>query len=433
MLLDALGVGIACVTNDFMDAAHGCNIGCNPAADARALNHFRANGTHSHLSWLSASSPVVDSTCGAINRIALQEAMSRMDQPGSFGPTAFSSTSSGSALRAAAVDGQASSSSSMAGEAIPVLHASGDNSPFHGSTRTMSGHAHDQHLPPCGQTKEQVFQRLRTAISPRYQWPLRWGFKNPHTTYYVNILKQLFPCMVYVNTVRDLDAMVRGLSHFENRVHEATGFGFFDATEAARVRSSLVTRQHFYAGYIKRVNTELDSWLSQCLPSQFVHVALQRLVVRGTLLVLPPPADETDEVVAPHDVGESRLQILGSATMADQALVAANTSTKLPTSIHMHIASRLRSACFQETVRPLLHVLGLENDATAWNATHRFLLASLPTVLQSVATQSARPLLLPQSDSSFSWPHTMQPHACRGTLNGRLSTRTRVDVRSSSS
>ena len=180
---------------------------------------------------------------------------------------------------------------------------------------------------------------------------------------------------------------------------------------AARVRSSLVTRQRFYAGYIKRVNTELDSWLSPMLPSQFVHVALQRLVVRGTLLVLPPPADETDEVVAPHDVGESRLQILGSATMADQALVAANTSTKLPTSIHMHIASRLRSACFQETVRPLLHVLGLENDATAWNATHRFLLASLPTVLQSVATQSARPLLLPQSDSSFSWPHTMQPHA----------------------
>ena len=53
----------------------------------------------------------------------------------------------------------------------------------------------------CGGSKSAALRRLREAVRPEYRHPLRWGLKNPHSTYYVNVLRIFFPCLVYVNTV----------------------------------------------------------------------------------------------------------------------------------------------------------------------------------------------------------------------------------------
>ena len=36
---------------------------------------------------------------------------------------------------------------------------------------------------------------LRAAIRPAYRQPLRWGMKNPHSTYILGLLLRYFPCL----------------------------------------------------------------------------------------------------------------------------------------------------------------------------------------------------------------------------------------------
>ena len=57
----------------------------------------------------------------------------------------------------------------------------------------------------CGGSKRAAVARLQSAIAPAHRRPLRWGFKNPHArVLHVNALRKVFPCMVFINTVRDL-------------------------------------------------------------------------------------------------------------------------------------------------------------------------------------------------------------------------------------
>ena len=74
----------------------------------------------------------------------------------------------------------------------------------------------------CGGSKAAALRLLQRAVRPEFRQPLRWGLKNPHSTYYVDVLRAtFFPCLVYINTVRDLEDMVAGSKHFSGRVHEA--------------------------------------------------------------------------------------------------------------------------------------------------------------------------------------------------------------------
>ena len=131
-------------------------------------------------------------------------------------------------------------------------------------------------------------KRVRSAVRPQYRKPLRWGLKNPHSTYYVNVLRAtVFPCLVYVNTVRDLDGLVSASKHFGSRVQEAMRFGVLgekegDAlarlAEATPKLRTTVAMQAFYGGFVRDVNLNLEAWLRRCLPGRSVHVPLQRMV-----------------------------------------------------------------------------------------------------------------------------------------------------------
>ena len=132
----------------------------------------------------------------------------------------------------------------------------------------------------CGGSKIEAIRRLRHAVNPKYRMPLRWGLKNPHATYYVNGLRKLFPCMVYVNTLRDLDVMVRTGKHFDSRVQEAVRYGIISEQAVRHVKSSPTASQRFLGTYLRRVNGGLHHWLARCMPRRFAHISLQRLVVR---------------------------------------------------------------------------------------------------------------------------------------------------------
>ena len=148
----------------------------------------------------------------------------------------------------------------------------------------------------CGGSKDAALRRLQLAVRPEYRHPLRWGLKNPHSTYYVNALRVYFPCLVYINTVRDVGDLVRTSKHFSSRVQEAMRFGVlgerdgaellrFDASSrrhdlAATAASSslLAAAQQFYGHFIWQVNTELVAWTEACLSGRVAHVPLQRMV-----------------------------------------------------------------------------------------------------------------------------------------------------------
>ena len=40
---------------------------------------------------------------------------------------------------------------------------------------------------------------LRASILPAYRQPLRWGMKNPHSTYILSLLLRYFPCLACVH------------------------------------------------------------------------------------------------------------------------------------------------------------------------------------------------------------------------------------------
>lgn len=127
MLLEALGVGMACLTKDFLMPAAQQNgetpctdLKCNSAADCGLISSFRtgrAVGGHGAISWLRLGKRNGTASCDAVDENALHDALSR------------------------SVDGL------------------------------------------CGGTKDEALRRLRDAVNPRYRAPLRWGLKNPHATY----------------------------------------------------------------------------------------------------------------------------------------------------------------------------------------------------------------------------------------------------------
>ena len=229
MLLDALGVRMACLgaTSLMDDTICDLRATCNVAADCSLINSFYDASKRS-LGWPDA------------NRTALNVGKSKCN---SVEPLAL----------------------------FESLHLAKDDL--------------------CGGSKARAYTLLRNAVWPEHRHPLRWGFKNPHSIYYVNILRSIFPCLVYVNTVRDLSEMVRTRSHFQHRVHEAVRFGMISDAEADaflagdRVRSGphtpveLLRVNDFYVTFVRSINLRLLDWSAQCMPAHaVVHVPLQRMV-----------------------------------------------------------------------------------------------------------------------------------------------------------
>lgn len=260
----------------------------------------------------------------------------------------------------------------------------------------------------CGGTKAQAMRLVQSAVLPQYRRPLRWGMKNPHATYFANAWRQLFPCMVMVNTVRDLSELARGMKHFYSRVQEAHHIGYISqaaaesltggrpskrilraalappqaADDAARGRrantaaasdtkslerrsgGALVTPrverrytpQSFYVEYVRRVNLGLARWATICLPSRIVHLPLQRIVT----------------------------------------------------------VSRRSPACLDQGISPLVEMLRLDRSE-ALLAARLFVNSSFDLVERSILDTQSKALFLPPS-INISWPQPLEPSACRGPL-----------------
>lgn len=229
----------------------------------------------------------------------------------------------------------------------------------------------------CGGSKKAALRLLQHAVRPQFRQPLRWGMKNPHSTYYVNVLRATyFPCLVYVNTVRDLDVMVSTSKHFSSRVQEAMRFGMLgEASGATLIAGSEANRrtrlahaapmQRFYGTFLRNVNVGLEVWLQRCLPGRSVQVPLQRMVA-----------------LAPH-----------------------------------------APSCVHAVARPLAHALRLEL-AFVLNATRAFAAQSLPLVQKSLAEayaeqqRAANDSLVDVDRVKWRWPEgsTLEPTACQGVL-----------------
>lgn len=181
--------------------------------------------------------------------------------------------------------------------------------------------------------------------------------------------------MVYVNTLRDLDVMVRTAKHFDSRVTEAVRYGVLAETAAQHVRSSPASSQRFLGSYLRRVNGGLHRWLEHCMPHRFAHISLQRLVVRGS---------------------HGQHSVISDAHSDS------------------HVEGSTR--CFNAVVRPLLRVLRLPPDEFNLNATRSFLTRSLSTVQKSLAEANHHPLRVHGDDEAVSWPAPLEASACRGPL-----------------
>ena len=77
---------------------------------------------------------------------------------------------------------------------------------------------------------------LRSGLRREHRRPLRWGMKNPHSTYLLQLLLRLFPCLAYVHTMRGLPEMVRNMDHVLSRMDEAASYGHLPpaVTQAGR-------------------------------------------------------------------------------------------------------------------------------------------------------------------------------------------------------
>ena len=221
LLLESLGVRMACVGEPSLMDPGVCKAPCNPAADCGLLSSFRGGDG---LGWLRANFSRAHAPCDDVDHVAVAESANRSS------------------------------------------------------------------LDHCGGSKAAALSLLHTAVRPPFRQPLRWGMKNPHSTYYVNVLRATyFPCLVYINTVRDLDVMVTTSKHFSSRVQEAVRFGVLHESEGEelvavgeasrrRERASAPTMHHFYGSFVRDVNLGLDVWLRRCLPGRSAHVPLQRMV-----------------------------------------------------------------------------------------------------------------------------------------------------------
>lgn len=309
MLLDKMGVAIACVTPTFLDAdaARTCDLKCNAAADCPIINTFRTSDRGA-VSWLRATRgsnltfSASPSTCAADAK-SLEEALS-----------------------------------------WPTEH--------------------------CGGSKRDALRKLRDAIAPQHRVAWRWGFKNPHSVYYVNALRALFPCMSYVNTLMDLDMMVRRRKHFASRVAEARRYGIVNEVNLRHVSATLTNSQRFYGAYVRQVNLRLHGWLWRCLPGRFAHVSIQRIVIQGA------GADSDD--------GGSR-----------------------------------HKKCLNAAINPLLRAIAMPRTPSIVNATEHFLLASLPTVRHSLDEAVQLPISPGVDRESLRWPLPLEVQECQGALHAK--------------
>lgn len=314
MMLQEFGIAIACTSKDFMLPGTDCDLKCNSAADCGLLSSFRTGKAVGGHGVLSWLRSNVSGT--------------------------------------------------------PAFSCNAMNEAAFEDAMTRSADV-------CGGSKRAAVARLQSVIAPAHRRPLRWGFKNPHATYYVNALRKVFPCMVFINTVRDLDVMVRTAKHFDARVQEAVRYGVMRDDAAVHVHRSLEASQRFYGNFLRHVNDGLHHYLVACMPHRFAHVPLQRLIVRG--------ANEA----SPDDASSSAAAV--------------------------HAKSR-RTSCVDSVLSPLLKALHLPHTPRIVNVTRHFLAASLPTVRHSVAEAMKAPLLLPHGDDAITWPPSLEVDACRGPL-----------------
>lgn len=300
LLLESLGVRMACIGEPSLADPAICDLPCNAAADCGLINSFRGGDG---LGWLRANFSLAQrSRCDDVDLSAVAESTNKSNAD------------------------------------------------------------------LCGGSKAAALRLLQHAVRPPFRRPLRWGLKNPHSMYYVNVLREtLFPCLVYVNTVRDLDVMVATLKHFESRVQEALRFGVIDEGAGSallahgqasrrRERSGVVPLQHFYGSFVREVNVGLEVWLRRCMPGRSVHVPLQRMVL------LAPRAPE----------------------------------------------------CVHAVARPLAHALRLDVDSVL-NTTRDFAARSLPLVQKSLAEARARQSSVAGA-ATWGWPAdtALEPSSCSG-------------------
>ena len=117
---------------------------------------------------------------------------------------------------------------------------------------------------------------LRRAVLPQYRKNLRWGMKNPHFTYMHKWLVRVFPCMVYVHTMRGVPEMVRNADHLANRFTEAASFGLLPQNVSKQPRVSAAV-QLWLAEYLLQVNLGLAWWASRCVPHQIVYLPVMKM------------------------------------------------------------------------------------------------------------------------------------------------------------
>lgn len=305
LLLESLGVQMACVSQPTLTDPAVCELPCNAAADCGLINSFRGGDG---FSWLRANFSRADHAhCDDVDRDAISQSANRSNTE------------------------------------------------------------------LCGGSKAAALRLLQQAVRPQFRQPLRWGMKNPHSTYYVNVLRAtLFPCLVYVNTVRDLDIMVATSKHFSSRVHEAMRFGILgekegetllaeSETRRRREHAELARSSHFYGTFVRDVNIGLDVWMRRCLPGRSVHVPLQRMVA------IAPRAPD----------------------------------------------------CVRDVAGPLATALRLDvNDVL--NATRRFAEASLPLVQKSLAEARVAQLGIVSRGGAMAWRwpvgSLLEPRTCAGAL-----------------
>ena len=367
LLLEALGVAMACMTPDFLmlqqnesatnhdlgmnkqrhSSHRRCDLKCNSAADCGVISSFRTGkgvGGHGALSWLRHN--------GSNHRAPAIHADSGSSYDG--------------ALTAASANGMHHYPSHR--DPGCVIHS-----------EAALEDALNKPTEVCGGSKRAAMAKLRELVAPRHRKPLRWGLKNPHATYYVNVLRRIFPCLVYINTVRDLSVMVRTAKHFESRVQEAVRYGVYSEASMKSHMSSVVSQQRFYGSFLRRVNGGLHRWLTRCMPYRFAHVPLQRLVVLGG-----------PEAQGGGGGGDARANAHG--------------------------------ACFDSVMGPLFRALRIEATTETINTTRQFLLKSLPTVTKSLAEAAQRPLSLPAGDDAIRWPAILDHEACQGEIMPSVST-----------
>ena len=166
----------------------------------------------------------------------------------------------------------------------------------------------------------QMLERIVGDIEPAARRPYRWGFKNPSSTYYLNILRCLFPCLLYLHATRDVGDLVQkdaftahddeGTSQMESRAHEAVSFGLINQREAGHLdqfRQRWASKSppaaltgdeeallESYAGYIVDVNARVGAWVDGCMPGRVVPMPMDRLAVNGSF-----DGECLDEIASP--------------------------------------------------------------------------------------------------------------------------------------